>query len=112
LESSRELPDLTPDYVFASKGRVHEDGYDIEVAIPFKTLPFSGGRVQDWAINVVRRVQSSGQEQTWTPAKRASASFLAQSGTLVGLTDLHRGLVLDVTPIVTAKANGAAGADG
>ena len=45
----------------------------------------------DRELNVTRRVQHSGQEDSWTPAKRASASFLAQSGHLVGLTDLQRG---------------------
>src|SRR5690606_673771 len=33
-------------------------------------------------------------------------SFLSQSGTLVGLTELKRGLVLDVNPVVTAKLDG------
>ena len=38
---------------------------------------------------------------------RASASFLIQSGKLIGLTGLHRGLVMDVTPEFTTKVNGA-----
>src|SRR5205085_91169 len=33
--------------------------------------------------------------------------FLGQSGTLEGLTDLRPGLVLDLNPVVTAKADGA-----
>ena len=107
LESGREVTDLTPDYVFASKGRLTGDGYEIEIEIPFKTLRFPPDRVQRWGVNILRRVQSSGHDDTWTPANRASTSFLAQSGTLEGLTDLQRGVVLDLTPVVTAKADGA-----
>src|SRR5438552_2392699 len=108
LESGREITDLTPDYVFTSKGRLTAAGYEIEIEIPFKTLRFPPGRVQRWGVNVVRRVQSRGHEDTWTPATLSSASFLAQSGTLEGLSDLRRGLVLDLNPVVTAKAEGAA----
>jgi hypothetical protein len=107
LESGREATDLTPDYVFESKGRLTDEGYEIEIAIPFKTLRFPSARVQSWSVNVTRRVQSTGQEDSWTPARRAQTSFLAQSGTLDGLTGLARGLVLDLNPVVTAKIDGA-----
>ena len=112
LESGREVTDLTPDYVYESKGRLTDDGYEIEIAIPFKTLRFPANRVQAWGVNVLQRVQSTGHEHTWTPALRANTSFLAQSGELDGLHDLKRGLVLDLNPVVTAKADGAAGEHG
>ena len=106
LESGREVTDLTPDYVFQSKGRLTDYGYEVEIAIPFKTLRFPGEKTQSWALNVSRRVQSEGLEDTWTPALRANSSFLSQSGTLDGLTDLRRGLVLDLNPFATAKTDG------
>src|SRR5262249_17403429 len=106
LQSGRETTDLTPDYVYESKGRVTDQGYEVEIVIPFKTLRLPSAHVQSWSVNVVRRVQSSGQEDTWTPARRAQSSFLAQSGTLDGLTELRRGVVLDLNPVVTAKADG------
>ena len=112
LESGREVTDLTPDYVFQSKGRLTDYGYEIEIAIPFKTLRFPADRVQSWALNVVRRVQSSGHEDSWTPALRAKSSFLSQSGTLDGLTDLRRGLVLDLNPVATAHSDGAPSGSG
>ena len=108
----RESADLSPDYVYESKGRVTEYGYEIEVRIPFKSLRFQPKREQSWGINIVRLVQHSGREDSWTPAKRARASFLAQSGRLVGLTDLRRGVVLDFTPSLTSRTIGRDGASG
>src|SRR5215207_9219002 len=108
----RETPDLSPDFVFESKGRVTEYGYEVEVRIPFKSIRFQPKREQSWGINVVRQVQHSGREDSWTPAKRARSSFLGQSGSLVGLVDLRRGMVLDFTPSVTSKTTGATGANG
>jgi len=110
--SGRESADLSQDYVFQSKGRLTEWGYEIEVTIPFKSLRFQSVAAQTWSINVVRRVQHSNYEDSWAPAKRADASFLRQSGTLTGLTDLHRGVVLDITPEFTDRVDGAPGASG
>src|SRR6185295_18060585 len=63
-------------------------------------------------IKVPRQVQHSGAEDSWATAKRASASFLAQSGHLVGLTELRRGLVLEFNPSLTSRTTGAPGAVG
>ena len=104
---SREAPDLSPDFVFQSKGRLTEYGYEVEVRVPFKSLKYQSGESQTWGFNAVRVVQHSGREDSWAPATRANASFLRQSGTLEGLTDLRRGLVLDLTPEVTQRTTGA-----
>ena len=100
--------DLNPDYFFESKGRLVEGGYEVEMRIPFKSLRYQDAKVQSWGIHILRRVQHSGFQDTWAPAIRAAANFLAQSGTLDGLHDLKRGLVLEATPTVTAKADRAA----
>lgn len=100
--------DLNPDYIFESRGRVLADGYEIELRIPFKSIRYQPVRAQEWGISVIRVVKHSGHEQSWTPADRANASFLAQQGTLAGLTDLQRGLVLDLNPVMTAQSVGTA----
>src|SRR6267378_1230861 len=108
----REQPDLSPDYVFQSRGRVTGWGYEVEVRIPFKSLRYQPTQPQDWSINVVRQVKHSGFEDTWFPALRASATFIGQSGNLVGLSGMHRGLVVDLNPEATARATGARGVSG
>jgi uncharacterized protein DUF5916 len=102
--------DISPDFVFESKGRVTGWGYEIEIRIPFKSIRYQSNAVQDWGIQVTRFTQHSGYEDTWTPAVRASASFLIQSGRLKGLTGLRRGLVMDVAPEFTSRVDGAPGA--
>jgi hypothetical protein len=102
----REAADLSPDYIYQSKGRVTESGYEVEVRIPFKSLRYQSAAEQSWGINVTRQVQHSGYEDSWAPARRAAASFLAQSGRLVGLTDIRRGLVLDLNPSITSRTTG------
>src|SRR6476646_1817415 len=110
--SGRTAPDLNQDFVYQSKGRLTEYGYEVEIRIPFKSLKYQSADVQSWDFNVVRQVQHSGYEDSWAPAKRSSASFLSQGGTIDGLRSLDRGLVLDLNPVVTRKAYGAPTPDG
>src|SRR5256712_12815700 len=108
----REQPDLSPDYVFQSRGRITPWGYEVEVRIPFKSLRYPPKQPQDWSLNIVRQVKHSGFEDSWFPARRASATFIGQSGNLVGLSGMHRGLVVDLNPEATGKATGAPTASG
>jgi hypothetical protein len=110
--SGRVAPDLSQDFIFSSKGRLTPYGYEIEIRIPLKSLKYQSGDAQSWDFNVVREIQHSGHEDSWTPAKRANTSFLGQSGTLDGLSGLSRGLVLDVNPSVTQRLSGAPGSRG
>ena len=99
--------DLNPDYVFESKGHLVPGGYEVEIRIPFKSLRYQDTKVQTWGIHILRRIQHSGYQDTWAPAVRANANFLAQSGTLEGLHDMRRGLVLEATPTMVARLDGA-----
>ncbi len=100
--------DLSPDFVYESRGRLAPHGYEVEVRIPFKTLRYQATSPQSWGINVIRHVQYSGHEHTWTRVLQTNASFLAQAGTVTGLADLRRGLVLDLNPEMTSTIAGTA----
>ena len=104
--------DLSPDFIFETRGRLTDYGYEIEMRIPVKSLSFQSEDVQSWGINVIRRVQHSGREQTWTPVQQGRASFLAQGGTLHDLQGFDRGLVLDFNPVVTTSVNGTSNPTG
>ncbi len=98
--------DLNPDFVFDSRGRLVPGGYEVEIRIPFKSLRYQSGDAQAWGFNVLRRVRHTGYQDSWTPAVRANARFLVQSGTLEGLTGMRRGLVLELTPTLTSRVQG------
>lgn len=110
--AERGALDLRPDFVFESRGRVTETGYEVEVRIPFESIRFQSRETQRWGLNVIRSVQHSGQTQTWTAMRRGATSFLGQSGRLTSLTGLRAGLVLDLAPVVTQQVVGAPAVDG
>jgi hypothetical protein len=100
--------DLSADFVWDSRGRVTAWGFEVEVRIPFASLRYPSSAVQTWGLQVDRHVQRNGYEETWTPARRASASFIAQSGMLEGLTGMRHGQVVELNPELTNTTRGTA----
>ena len=98
--------DLSADFIWESKGRVTPWGYEVEVRIPFSSLRYPSTSRQDWGIQVERNVQHNGYQETWTEAHKASASFIDQEGTLVGMTGMHHGQVVGLNPELTNTVNG------
>ncbi len=112
LSQGREDVDRSPDFVFQSRGRLVDGGYEVEVRIPFKSLRYQSGAEQSWGLHITRVSPGVGVEESWAPARRQGASFLSQAGSLDGLRDLRRGLVLDLNPFATARLDGARNAVG
>ncbi len=98
--------DLSPDFVWQSRGRITEAGYEVEIRIPFSSLRYPLRSPQRWGLQIDRHVQHNGYEETWTPAKRASASFIGQAGRLTGLTDMRHGQIVEMNPEATNTVNG------
>lgn len=99
--------DRNPDYTWDSGGRVTAEGWEAEIRIPFKSLRYPSADAQRWGINVIREIQRTGHTDSWVMARRASNSFLTQAGTLEGLRDLRRGVVVEAQPFLTMSAQGA-----
>ncbi|MDB4889346.1 MAG: hypothetical protein JWL61_1201, partial [Gemmatimonadetes bacterium] len=101
--------DLSADFLWQSRGHVTDWGYEVEVRIPFSSLRYpSSSSPQTWGLQIDRRVQRNGYEETWTPARRASASFIAQAGTLDGLTGMRHGQIVELNPEFTNTTRGTA----
>ena len=82
----REAADLSPDFVFESKGRLTRYGYEVEIRIPFKSLSYQPRRTSSsWGDQRDPRGAALGLEDTWAPARRAARRSSSQAGTLDGL---------------------------
>lgn len=98
--------DLSPDFIWQSKGHLTDYGYEVELRIPFKSLRYPAQPTEDWGVQVVRNVQHSGYQETWTPVHKASASFIVQEGKLVGMSGMRHGEVVELNPEFTTSVDG------
>jgi hypothetical protein len=104
--ASLQAVDLSQDYLWQSKGQLLEDGFSVEMRIPFKSIRYQMGSTQDWGVQIVRQTQRTGYQDTWAPTSRALQAFTPQSGFLRGMTGMKRGLVLDLTPTSVSSTTG------
>jgi len=92
------------DAVWQSRGRITDDGWVVEIAIPFWELRFNVDE-QDWGINFRRRIRRKTEDAYWAPVPRQfDETRLSLSG-MVDDLQLARPRNLQVTPYVIGGVN-------
>jgi hypothetical protein len=96
--SENNTPNLNWDGMWHVRARRHEEGWTVEMEIPFKTIAFNP-KTQNWGFNISRHVARLREESRWTSPNLDSEFFLvARAGELSGLEGLSQGIGLDVRP--------------
>ncbi len=96
--------------LYETRGRMVDDGWTAEMAIPFKSLRYpalagEGGR--RWGFQITRVIRGKSEAQSWSPISRGVAGQLTQFGVLEGLSDLSRSRNLEILPELTGARLGA-----
>ena len=98
--------DWNPDFVWDSGGHLFNGGYSVEVKVPFKSIRFREEAVQDWGLQIERRIARNGYSESWAPVSANVANKMQQFGTLTGLRELDPGLFFEVNPVQTFTKQG------
>lgn len=87
------------DAIWFSKGHIDEQGYTLEIAIPFFALRFKPAEEVEMGI-LLERIIRHKNEQTLYPAMTRDYDFdsISRYGRLVGLKGIERGVDLEVKP--------------
>ena len=96
--------DRSWDALFTTGGRMVEDGFTAEMAIPFKSLRYpqrDGDAPHRWGLQIARRVGGKDETVVWSPVSRSIAGFLPQMGVLEGLTGLSTSRNFEILPTFT-----------
>jgi hypothetical protein len=99
--------DYSVDVVMESKGAVTEDGFVVEVMIPFKSLRYRAGAGRHWGAHFFRGIQRFNNEfDSWMPFSRDNSGTLNQAGRVTGLEGLSAERTLELIPNVTLSETG------
>lgn len=78
------------DIVYSSNGRVTDFGYQVEMAIPFRSLRFPSNAEQEWNINFeVSHPRSMQRTYSWSAIGQDEACVICEYGTLGGMRDVR-----------------------
>lgn len=97
--------DATWDEDWRAVAALGETGWTVEIAIPFRTLRFTGAREQTWGINFERVIKRKNEIAYWAAWNRNFAfTHVSQAGHLTGLREIRQAERLRVRPYVLAGA--------
>ncbi len=92
--------------VWTVRTAVLDDGWSVEMAIPFKALRFPEATEQRWGLNLVRVVRRSNEVETWSFVPRQFTQYhVGYAGVLRGITGARGGRSARVTPFTTARTS-------
>lgn len=106
--------DFSVDVVMQSQGRVTDDGYTVEVAVPFTSLRYEAGPGKQWGVHVLRIVRHLDEWDTWMPLRRESrdfrtatfTQFLEQAGHITGIENVGFERTLELIPTLALSETG------
>jgi hypothetical protein len=94
--------DTSFDIIFHSAGVVTDSGYQVELAIPFKSLRFPNKPVQTWRATFWRnRPRQTRGQYTWAAIDKNVSCFPCQFGFLTGIENVKPGRDFALLPSVT-----------
>jgi hypothetical protein len=104
--------DYNWDAVWNSAVQIDEDGWTVEIEIPYFALRFPQKPEQEWSINIMRRIERKRELSFWNYVNNAVNGFVTQFGVLTGIANIQPPLRLSFSPYMTAyfDHNGTEGA--
>jgi hypothetical protein len=95
------------DGIWTCETKIHELGWSIEIAIPWKTLRFSESDSSVWGVNFARMIRRKNEHVYWQLIPRdfgggGGIFRFSEAGNLFGLHDLKMGGNLEMKPYLLA----------
>jgi hypothetical protein len=113
ISNNTEHPNYDWDGIWNASARITPEGWEAEMAVPFKTLRYRPGQTT-WGLNIQRQVKRRNETDRWAGARRDIWIMnLAEAGHLKDLPVMQQGKGLDIRPYGLVRTeNGEWKADG
>ena len=104
------LDSFSWDAVFRSETVIDDDGWTMEVSIPFRQLRFPDGADLSFGLMLSRMINRKNERVMWPPiglefgGSFGALAAVSQYGTLTGLKNIRRGKNIEIKPYVITGA--------
>lgn len=86
--ATESYEDYSWDAVWNSEVAITDEGWTVEMRIPYAALRFSQERIQTWGLNIFREIRSKREKYAWSPINNSVGNTLNQAGLIEGLQDI------------------------
>ncbi len=87
--------------VWKSEVKIVDDGWIVEMEIPYSAIRFPKQEVQNWGVNFMRVVRRKREKSFWNPVDASVNGFVNQFGQLTGLQGIEPPLRLQLFPYIS-----------
>lgn len=101
---SEETFDATFDLVWDAATTIDDDGWSVEIWIPFAQLRFNPQQELTWGLNVQRFRPTINEEDTWVLIPRTVRAWASRFGELHGVADVPGARRIELLPYVAGAA--------
>ncbi|MBC8757452.1 carbohydrate binding family 9 domain-containing protein [Kordia sp. YSTF-M3] len=91
--------------VWDSAVQINDDGWSLEMKIPYRTLRFSNREVQTWGLQFHRQFRRFRSQYTWSPIDVTKGNIGLYHGELTGLKNIEPPTRLTFYPFTTGISN-------
>ncbi len=98
LSGNGESKDLSWNAIWWAKTGITNDGWVVEMKIPFSQLRFINTPVQTWGIQLGRYVQRDQENSLWIQMERDAPGWVHHFGEMEGIVDIKPKKVFDLYP--------------
>nr|MBA2746901.1 carbohydrate binding family 9 domain-containing protein [Flavisolibacter sp.] len=99
--SSGDFGDKSWDAVWESNTRITENGWTVEMKIPYISLRFAANPLQTWGLQFTRFTRINNESVFWNPVDPNVNGFVNQFGKLTDLENIQPPLRLSFSPYVS-----------
>ncbi len=108
-ENGRE--DFSFNVVFRSETSIDDQGWYVEMKIPYRTLRFNDAPVQDWSFQIFRRIRHLNEDYSYNLIDRTAGASSQYDALLTGVTNINPPLRLNLYPFAAAAVDRFDGVD-
>ncbi len=105
IENDAKQPnDLSWDAVWEGARSIDDDGWSVEMKIPYSQLRFKDGQKQTWGVNVERFISRRFETDMVVYTPRNESGFASRFPDLVGIEEVSPPSRIEIMPYVVGKA--------
>ncbi len=101
VQSDLKDSDPTFDAVWESATHISNEGWSVEMKIPYSALRFPKKEIQKWGLQCARVIRRNREYDQWTLTPKSAQNRILYWGTMDGISNIQSPLRLSLTPYLT-----------
>lgn len=91
--------------VWDSATKITDEGWNVEMEIPYRAIRFANRPIQSWGFNFHRRLEKLNQQHTWTHVDNTVGRWTQYDGLVTDFRDIKPSTRLNLYPYASAVTN-------